>query len=113
MRIENGSDVAGTWNLRYSSDAGVIEGSLRLRREGRVVTGTWSGALGKNCAVAGTWRNGYIELSFPGEWPKDVGVGVPGPVIAFLAGWIDGNAGKGRMRVEGRSDGQWAATRKE
>jgi hypothetical protein len=33
-------------------------------------------------------------------------------VNAFLSGWIDGDSGKGRMRVEGRSDGAWVATRK-
>ncbi len=113
QNIKNGSDISGAWNLRYSSDAGVLEGSLRLNREGSKVTGTWSGALGENCPVTGTWRDGYIELSFPGEWPKDAGLGVPGPVTASLAGWIDGNAGKGRMRVEAHSDGQWAAMRKE
>jgi hypothetical protein len=111
--IENGSDISGTWDLRYSSDAGVLEGMLKLSREGKKVTGTWAGALGQNCAVAGTWRDGYVELSFPGEWPQKAGLGVPGPVTAFLAGWIDGNSGKGRMRVEGHSDGQWVATRKE
>jgi hypothetical protein len=38
--------------------------------------------------------------------------GAPGPVHAFLAGWIDGDSGKGRMRVEGRSDGSWVAQRR-
>jgi len=90
-----------------------LEGSLKLSREGSKVTGTWSGALGENCAVAGSWRDGYIELSFPGEWSKDIKVGAPGPVTASLAGWIDGNTGKGRMRIDAHSDGQWAATRKE
>jgi hypothetical protein len=40
-------------------------------------------------------------------------IGSSGPVTAFLAGWIDGKSGKGRMRVERHSDGQWVATRKE
>jgi hypothetical protein len=53
-----------------------------------------------------------VELSFVGEWPKDVPDGAPGPVNAFLAGWIDGDSGKGRMRVEGHADGTWVATRK-
>ena len=53
-----------------------------------------------------------VELSFVGEWPKDVPDGAPGPVNAFLAGWIDGDSGKGRMRAEGRADGTWVATRK-
>ncbi len=113
QNVKNGSDVSGAWDLRYSSDAGVLNGSLRLTREGRKVTGSWSGALGQDRPVTGTWRDGYVELSFSGEWPKEAGLGTPGPVTASLAGWIDGNSGKGRMRVEGHSDGQWAATRKE
>jgi hypothetical protein len=109
--VENGSDAAGTWQVQYASDAGRLEGSLKLSREGNQLTGIWSGGLGQECPVTGTWREGYVELSFPGEWPKDVGQGAPGPVKAFLAGWIDGASAKGRMRVEGRSDGQWTAKR--
>ncbi|HEU0107660.1 MAG TPA: hypothetical protein VFT38_15885 [Vicinamibacteria bacterium] len=57
QNLKNGSDVAGSWEMRYS--------------------------------------------------------GAPGPVNAFLAGWIDGDSGKGRMRVEGRSGGAWIAKRKD
>ena len=86
---------------------------MDLHRDGNKVTGTWSGPLGEARAISGTWRNGYVELSFAGDWPKDSRRGAPGPVNAFLAGWIDGVSGKGRMRVEGRSDGTWVAKRKE
>jgi hypothetical protein len=113
QKLKNGSDVAGSWELRYASDAGRMGASMELHRDGSKVTGTWSGPLGENCAITGTWRNGYVELSFPGEWPKDSPRGAPGPVNAFLTGWIDGDSGKGRMRVEGRSDGAWVAQRKE
>jgi hypothetical protein len=54
-----------------------------------------------------------VELSFAGDWPKESRQGTPGPDNAFLTGWIDGDSGKGRMRVEGRSDGAWVAKRKE
>ena len=111
--VKNGSDIAGTWDVRYASDAGPMDGSLKVTREGNTVTGVWTGALGQNCPVTGTWRNGHVELSFPGEWPKESRIGAPGPVTAYLAGWIDGNSGKGRMRVERHSDGQWTATKKE
>jgi hypothetical protein len=113
LPVKNGSDVAGTWDVRYASDAGPLEGSIKLTREGNKVKGTWSGGLGVERPVTGTWRDGYVELSFSGEWPKDTGLGVPGPVTAFLAGWVDDNSAKGRMRVEGRSDGQWSAKRRE
>jgi hypothetical protein len=113
QNLKNGSDVAGSWEMRYSSDAGGMGALMELHRDGGNVTGTWSGPLGEGRAITGTWRNGYVELSFACEWPKESRQGAPGPVHAFLSGWIDGDSGKGRMRVEGRSDGAWVAKRKE
>ena len=112
LAIKNGSDVAGAWDVRYASDAGLLEGSMKLSRDGNKVSGTWSGALGVERPVTGSWRDGYVELSFSGDWPRQE-LGAPGPVTAFLAGWIDDASAKGRMRIEGRSDGQWTAKRKE
>jgi len=111
--LKNGSDAAGSWEMRYSSDAGAMEALMELHRDGSQVTGAWSGPLGDGRPITGTWRNGYVELSFGGEWPKESRQGAPGPVNAFLTGWIDGDSGKGRMRVEARSDGVWVAKRKE
>jgi hypothetical protein len=113
QNLKNGSEVAGSWEMQYSSDAGGMRALMELHRAGNVLTGTWSGPLGKDRAITGTWRNGYVELSFAGEWPKEARRGSPGPVNAFLTGWIDGDSGKGRMRVEGHSDGAWVAKRKE
>jgi hypothetical protein len=113
QNLKNGSDVAGSWEMRYGSDAGGMGASMELHRDGNKVTGTWSGPLGEGRTITGTWRNGYVELSFAGEWPKESRQGSPGPVNVFMAGWIDGDSGKGRMRVEGRSDGAWVAKRKE
>jgi hypothetical protein len=113
QKLENGSDVAGSWEMHYSGDAGAMDAHMELHRDGDKVTGTWSGPLGDGRAITGTWRNGYVELSFAGEWPKESPRGAPGPVNAFLMGWIDGDSGKGRMRVEGRSDGAWVAKRKQ
>jgi hypothetical protein len=113
QKLKNGSDVAGSWEMRYSSDAGPMSALMDLHREGSTVTGIWSGPLGDSRPITGTWRNGYVELSFAGEWPKESRQGSPGPVRAFLCGWIDGDVGKGRMRVEGRSDGTWVAKSKE
>jgi hypothetical protein len=110
QNVKNGSDAAGSWTMRYSSDAAGMEASMVLHRDGNKLSGTWSGPLGENRAISGIWRNGYVELSFVGEWPKDIPDGAPGPVNAFLDGWIDGDSGKGRMRVEGRADGTWVAT---
>lgn len=34
-----------------------------------------------------------------------------GRILLALAGWIDGDSAGGRMKVESRADGHWAATR--
>jgi hypothetical protein len=107
--IEDGGEATGTWDVNYASDYGRFAGSMNLHREGGVVTGTWSGAFGPNQPVTGTWRNGFVELSFSGTWPNEK----PGPIDATLAGWIDGDSATGRMKVEGRADGQWTAVRKK
>ena len=109
--ISNGSEAAGTWAATIATDGGTFTGTLQLQRNGTRLTGTWSGELGRDRAVTGTWRDGYVELSFPGEWPSGLFDGQPGPVTATLAGWFDGASAKGRSRVEKRGDGQWTATR--
>ena len=68
--------------------------------------------LSATCLLADTPAR-VQTFSFAGEWPKESRQGAPGPVHAFLAGWIDGDSGKGRMRVEGRSDGGCVANRKK
>jgi hypothetical protein len=107
--IEDGGEAAGTWDVNCATDYGRFAGSMNLHREGGAVTGTWSGAFGPNQPISGTWRNGYVELSFTGTWPD----GKPGLADATLAGWIDGDSATGRMKVEGRADGQWSAVRKK
>jgi hypothetical protein len=47
QKLENGSDVAGSWAMRYSNDVSGMEASMELHRDGSRVTGTWSGPLGR------------------------------------------------------------------
>lgn len=110
--IKNGSDASGTWNVKVGTDAIGFETSLRLTRDGNKLSGTLETEPGKNVPVSGTWRDGYVELSFPFEWPEGMSDGAPGPTTAFLDGWIDGDGAKGRIRVDGRADGTWNAERK-
>ena len=109
--IENGGEANGTWEVKYASDAGNFSGLLKLRRDGATVSGTASGLLGSDLPVAGTWRNGYLELAFQGTWSGPGGN--PGPASAIVAGWVDGSAAQGRVSISGRADGIWTATRKE
>jgi hypothetical protein len=111
LPLKNGSDASGAWQVKFSSYAGDFEGTLQLRRDGGKLIGTWSGALGNARPVTGTWRDGYIELTFNAEWPGEV-AGQAGAGAARLAGWIDGDSAGGRMRVEDLADGRWTATRK-
>ena len=111
LPVKNGSDASGNWQVKCATDAGPANGDLQLKRDDNKVTGTWSGELGKDRSITGTWRNGYVELSFNGDWPLD-DKGATAPAVATLAGWFDGDSAGGRMKVEGRADGRWTATRK-
>jgi hypothetical protein len=107
--VSNGGEASGTWEVKFASDYGSHQGSMELRRAGNEVQGRWSGAFGKDQPISGTWRNGYVELTFSGTWPGDK----PAPMVATMAGWVDGDSANGRMKVEGRADGQWTALRKK
>jgi hypothetical protein len=106
--ITNDGEIAGTWTVQCPGDAGSFQGTMKLGREGKTVTGVWSGDLGPNQPVSGTWRDGYVELTVSGAWPQ-----LPGSVTATLAGWIDKDSATGRMKIEGLTDGRWFATRKQ
>jgi hypothetical protein len=109
----NCGEPAGTWHVSFSTDQGKFEGSMDLHREGSAVSGTWSGEFGDNRPVTGRWRDGYVELSFPGEW-KDENPNVkPVPFNTRIAGWFDSDTGSGRVALEGRADGVWTAERKK
>lgn len=112
LPIQNGGEAAGTWHVVFGSDHGRFEGVMSLHRDGKAVTGTWTGAFGKDLGVTGSWRNGYVELMFPAGWQEEP-TSTPVPAAATLAGWIDNDSAAGRMKVEGRADGQWTATRQK
>ena len=107
--VTNGGEASGAWDVKFASDYGGYDGSMILHRDSDTVKGTWSGAFGHDQPISGTWNNGYVELTFGGTWPGEK----PAPMTATLAGWIDGDSANGRMKVEGRADGQWTAVRKK
>jgi hypothetical protein len=106
--VENGGEATGAWDVTFASDAGRFAGTMKLTRQSGAVTGTWSGDFGTDLPISGTWRDGYVELTFNGTLSNP-----PGPVTAALTGWIDGDSAQGRMKVEGRADGWWTAVRKK
>jgi hypothetical protein len=104
--IQNGSDATGTWRVRFASDVGTVAGVLKLVRHESQLSGNWSGGLGENLPVQGTWRNGYVDLTFSGSCSKSAP-----PATAHLAGWIDGASAQGRMEITGCASGPWTATK--
>lgn len=106
--LKNGGEAAGTWDVTCATDAGGFDGALKLVRQDSNLVGIWSGDLGPDQQVSGTWRDGYVELTFGGTWPTQ-----PGTVIATFAGWVDGDSAQGRVKVQGRADGQWTALRRK
>jgi hypothetical protein len=109
--IENGGEAGGTWEINYATDFGSYSGLLKLERDSGKISGTASGLLGPDVPVTGTWRNGYLELTFNGMWSRPKRDAEP--ATANLAGWIDGTTAKGRVNIVGRAEGIWTATRKE
>jgi hypothetical protein len=107
--VKNGSEIDGEWKVKLMTDFGLYAGVMKLNREGGKVSGSWTGAMGAGRPVTGTWRDGYVELSFDGMWTGEMPGGNPGPVTAKLAGWVDGDEAGGRARVIGRADGRWSA----
>jgi hypothetical protein len=106
--IQNGGEIAGTWDTQFITDAGGFPGTLKLVRQGSTIAGIYAGPLGSDQPVYGTWRDGYVELTFSGTWPDE-----PGAVTATMAGWVDGDSAGGRTKVQGRADGRWIATRQK
>jgi hypothetical protein len=110
--LQNNGEPMGTWDAKLITDSGTFPGLMKLTRDGNKVSGSWSGALGDH-PITGLWRNGYVELTFNGDWTKEMFQGKPGSVPVNIAGWIDGDESSGRVSIEARADGRWTATRKK
>jgi hypothetical protein len=103
--VRNGGEAAGEWHAKAVTDAVPMEGTLKLTREGETLGGRWSGTFGNDLPVKGRWRNGYVELEFEGVFPANPAMGPAGPAAVTFAGWIDGDALNGRVRVANRAEG--------
>jgi hypothetical protein len=65
----NDGEPSGTWQVNLATDYGKYVGSINLHRDSNAVKVAWSGSFGQDQPVSGTWRNGYVELTFNGTWP--------------------------------------------
>lgn len=109
--VRNGGEAAGEWRAKAVTDAVPMEGTLKVKREGETLGGSWSGTFGNDLPVKGRWRNGYVEIEFEGIFPANPAMGPAGPAAVTLAGWIDGGALNGRVRVANRAEGTIALVR--
>ncbi len=63
-REERIREVAGHWEMQFSTGRGRMGGIMDLHRDGNDVTGTWSGPMGNDQAVTGVpGETGYAELA--------------------------------------------------
>ena len=103
--VRNGGEAAGEWRAKAVTDTAPMEGTLKLTREGDTLGGSWSGTFGNDLPIKGRWRNGYVEIEFEGIFPANPAMGPAGPAAVTFAGWIDGDAMNGRVRVANRAEG--------
>jgi hypothetical protein len=103
--VRNGGEAAGEWRAKAITDAVPMEGALKLTREGETLGGRWSGTFGNDLPIKGRWHNGYVEIEFEGIFPANPAMGPAGPAAVTFAGWIDGDAVNGRVRVANRAEG--------
>jgi hypothetical protein len=103
--VRNGGEAAGEWRATAVTDAVPMDGTLKLTRDRETLAGSWSGTFGNALPVKGRWRNGYVEVEFTGIFPANPATGPEGPAAVTVAGWIDGDAMNGRVRVANRAEG--------
>ena len=85
---------------------GEDHGILQLSETKGQVEGTYSGILGQDKPVKGTYKDQKLFLSFSGDWPTD---GTPAQVT--LDGSISGDSGSGNVVIVDRADGTWTTHR--
>ncbi|MEJ7708533.1 MAG: family 16 glycoside hydrolase [Pyrinomonadaceae bacterium] len=111
-QVMTGTDAAGSWTLKIATDMGPQEAEFTFKRDGAKIDGIYSGTLGRELPVTGTWRSGFIELKLRGTWTDPRGQGKD-EVEAVLAGWLQGNSGSGHIVVAGKTQGTWTADKSQ
>jgi hypothetical protein len=100
------AQLSGRWELDVTIALGEDHCILQLRETNGQVEGTYSGILGQDKPVKGTYEHQKLSLSFSGDWPTD---GTPAQVT--LDGSISGDSGSGNVVIVDRADGTWTAHR--
>jgi len=100
------AQLSGRWELDVTIALGEDHCILQLSETNGQVEGTYSGILGQDKPVKGTYDHQKLFLSFSGDWPTD---GTPAQVT--LDGSISGDSGSGNVVIVDRADGTWTAHR--
>jgi hypothetical protein len=100
------AQINGRWELDATIAAGEDHCILQLSETNGQVKGTYSGILGEDKPVEGTYKDQKLSLSFSGDWPID-----GSPAQVKLDGSISGDSGSGNLVIVDRADGTWTAHR--
>ncbi|HUN60454.1 MAG TPA: hypothetical protein VMU53_00605 [Candidatus Sulfotelmatobacter sp.] len=90
-------NVAGTWNISVTGDAGSAQQTVVLKQDGSKITGTFKGPR----------QSGRLEGSIDGN---QISFHVSTHVPLDYKGTVDGETMKGTMTGKGKT-GSWTATR--
>jgi hypothetical protein len=88
--VASAADIAGTWNLTVTTQAGTGTPTLVLVQNGENLTGTYTGRFGES-PIKGTFKDGAISFSFSVNGPM-------GEAQITYAGKVEGDAMSGTVQ---------------
>lgn len=93
------ANVAGTWNISVTGEAGSANQTIVLKQDGNKITGTFKGPR-QSGTLAGAVDGNKIAFHVNTRIPLD------------YKGTVDGGSMKGTLTAHGKS-GDWTATREK
>ena len=106
IAVSSYAQVSGRWEFNVTIAEGADQCIIELSEIDGHVKGTYSGLLGQDKPVKGTYYDHKLSLRFSGDWPTD---GTSAHVT--LDGSISGDSGSGNVIIADRGDGTWTASR--
>ena len=97
------ADIAGTWNLTVTTQAGTGTPTLVLIQNGETLTGTYTGRFGTS-PIKGTYKDGAIAFSFDVSGPM-------GSAQVSYTGKVDGDSMSGSMQMGSMAGGTFTGKR--
>jgi len=99
------ADIAGTWNLTVTTQAGTGTPTLVLVQNGENLTGTYTGRFGES-PIKGTYKDGAIAFSFNVSGPM-------GSAEVTYTGKVDGDTMNGSMQMGSMAGGTFTGAKKK